>query len=88
MRKLIHALFYVVFAIMKPFKIYAYRTRFGIIRSIILEITTFIDWLSIFFNIQNNSMMLNWKVFKGNFIFGKAVMWSTTTPPPKPCPSR
>ena len=74
MRKLIHALFYVVFAIMKPFKIYAYRTRFGIIRSIILEITTFIDWLSIFFNIQNNSMMLNWKVFKGNFIFGKAVM--------------
>ncbi len=58
----------------KPFKIYAYKTRFRIVRNLILEFTTLVDFVLILFNIQNETMLLHYRVYKGNFIFGKSVM--------------
>lgn len=57
-----------------PLKIYAYRTRFAWMRRLILEFTALIDFISIWVLVQNESMLLQWQVFGGNFIFGKAVM--------------
>ncbi|MCZ6692143.1 MAG: hypothetical protein O7H41_21360 [Planctomycetota bacterium] len=62
-----------VFVLM-PLKIYAYRTRIRFIRRMILEVTSLIDFLLIWVNVQNETMLLHWRVFGGNFIFGKAVM--------------
>jgi cytochrome P450 len=62
-----------VFVLM-PSKIYAYQTRFSLIRRTILEVTSLIDFLLIWINVQNETMLLHWQVFGGNFIFGKAVM--------------
>ena len=73
-RKLFHGISCVVIAVLKPLKTYAYRTRFFFVRGLILEITTLIDWLMIFFNIQNNIMLLHQKIYGGNFLFGQAVM--------------
>lgn len=72
-RKMLHAVSYVVIFLMKPFKVYAYRTRFPIIRGLIIEVTALVDFLLIFLNIQNNTMLMHEKVYNGNFIFGKGI---------------
>ncbi len=64
-----------VIYMMKPLKSWAYRTRFALIRRLILEFTEFVDWASIILNVQNQAMLLNWRANKrGNFIFGAGVM--------------
>lgn len=60
--------------IFKPLKIYAYKTRFRILKNLILEFTTLIDFILVLFNIQNETMLLHYQVYKGNFIFGKSIM--------------
>lgn len=60
--------------LLKPIKIYAYRTRFPIVRRLILVVTVHIDFMLIFLNIQNETMVLHWKIYGGNFIFGSGVM--------------
>lgn len=73
-RRIAHFLSVPVILFLKPFKLYAYRTRFEWLKRLILECTTFLDWAMIFANIQNETMLLHHRVWKGNFIFGKAVM--------------
>jgi hypothetical protein len=60
--------------LMKPIKLFAYQTRLHWLRRIILEITSFLDFLMVFANVQNATMQLHYKVYEGNFIFGKSVM--------------
>ena len=60
--------------LLMPLKIYAYRTRFPLVQRVILEFTALIDFLLIWLLVQNESMLLHWRVFGGNFIFGKAIM--------------
>ena len=60
--------------LLKPIKLFAYRTRLQWLKRLILEFTTFLDWAMIFANIQNETMLLHQRVWRGNFMFGKAVM--------------
>ena len=60
--------------LLKPFKIYAYRTGSPFLQRLIIETTTFIDFLFQFLHGQNESMTLHQKVYGGNFIFGRGVM--------------
>ena len=56
-----------------PVKLYAYRTRFGLVRRVVLEVTSFADFLMVLANVQNETMVIHYGVYGGNFIFGKAV---------------
>ena len=60
--------------LLKPFKIFAYRTGSPFLRRLIIESTTFIDFILNFIHGQNESMELHQKVYGGNFIFGRGVM--------------
>ncbi len=73
-RRVAHSLSVPLIMLLKPFKMFAYHTRFQWLKRLILEFTTFLDWAMIFANIQNETMLLHHRVWKGNFIFGKAVM--------------
>jgi cytochrome P450 len=65
---------YGVIVVLRPIKLLAYRTRWRPVKRVVLEVTTFIDWLLIFANVQNGAMLLHFRVYGGNFLFGKAVM--------------
>jgi hypothetical protein len=58
----------------KPFKILAYRTRRSWLKRLIIEVTTFWDWVAHFVFGQNEAMQLYEKVYGGDFLFGHAVM--------------
>lgn len=73
-RRLFYPLAYAVVFLLKPFKLYAYRTRFASIRRLIIAITTPIDFGLIWMNIQNETMQLHARVYGGNFLFGNGVM--------------
>lgn len=60
--------------LLKPIKLYAYRTRFEFVRRLILEVTCFIDWALIFLLVQNETMKLHQDIWGGDFVFGKAIM--------------
>jgi len=60
--------------LLKPVKLFAYRTRSQRLKGFILEITTFFDFASNFIHGQNEIMLLHQKAYGGNFIFGKGVM--------------
>ncbi len=60
--------------LLKPFKIFAYRTRSGFLRRLIIETTTIFDFVLNFIHGQNEIMTLHQKVYGGNFIFGRGVM--------------
>ena len=74
LRRVAHAFSKPLIYLLKPIKLYAYRTRFEWLKRLILEFTTFLDWAMVFANIQNETMLLHFRAWKGNFIFGKAVM--------------
>jgi hypothetical protein len=63
-----------VITILKPVKLYAYQTRFPLVKRAILEITTPMDFAMIWMNIQNETMELHARSYGGNFLFGKSVM--------------
>src|SRR5688500_116248 len=73
-RRLFYVMSMPIVWLMMPAKIYAYCTRFEFIRRVILEFTSLVDFVLIWLNVQNETMLLHWKIFGGNFIFGKAVM--------------
>lgn len=60
--------------LLMPFKLLAYRTRLRWLRRLILEVTCFLDFAMVFADVQNPVMLLHYRIYKGNFIFGKAVM--------------
>ena len=73
-RRIAYVLSIPIVVLLMPIKIWAYRTRFELVRHTILECTSRIDFALIWLNIQNPTMLLHWRVYGGNFIFGKAVM--------------
>jgi hypothetical protein len=73
-RRLFYPLSYLIVLLLKPIKLYAYRTRFEFIKRLILAFTIPIDFALIWMNVQNETMVLHWKVYKGNFLFGNGVM--------------
>ena len=73
-RRLLYPLSFAVVFLLKPFKLYAYRTRFAPIRRLIIAFTTPIDFGLIFMNVQNETMQLHARVYGGNFLFGNGVM--------------
>ena len=73
-RKIFHALSYLVIVPLMPIKTYAYRTRFGFVKRSILTVTTFVDFVLIFLNIQNETMLIHRRAYGGNFVFGRGVM--------------
>jgi hypothetical protein len=64
----------VVIVVLRPIKLLAYRSRWRPLKRLLLEVTTFIDWALIFPNVQNGAMLLHYRAYGGNFLFGKAVM--------------
>lgn len=58
----------------KPFKIHAYRTRRSWLKRLIIEVTTFWDWVAHFVFGQNEAMQLYEEVYGGDFLFGHAFM--------------
>lgn len=74
MKTIIFALARFTAHILKPFKLFAYRTRVGFLRRLILQFTTLIDFIFHFLCGQNEIMEIHQKVYKGNFIFGHGVM--------------
>lgn len=62
-----------VWALM-PFKLVAYRTRWRWLKRLVLEFTTFWDFLMVFALAQNGAMRLHGGIYRGNFPFGKALM--------------
>ncbi len=73
-RRLAYPLSWAVIWLLRPVKLYAYRTRFALVQNLILECTSFIDFCLVFLNIQNETMLLHWKIYRGDFIFGRAIM--------------
>ena len=51
----------------------AWRTNRRWWRGLLLEITGFFDWLTVIFCVQNNAMLIQQRIWSGNFLFGKAV---------------
>jgi hypothetical protein len=74
LRRVAHVFSMPLIHLLKPIKLFAYRTRFEWLKRVILEFTTVLDWAMVFANIQNETMLLHLRAWKGNFIFGKAVM--------------
>ena len=74
LRRCAHALSLSVIWVLKPLKIRAWRMRLGWFRRLIFEGTSFVDWMLVFANVQNAAMQLHHRVYRGNFIFGKALM--------------
>lgn len=68
------ALSWPVIWLAKPVKLFAWRTRIRWLRGLLLEITTFLDFVMVFADVQNPTMQLHAAVYGGNFLFGKAVM--------------
>ena len=73
-KRLLRAASYPVVYLMKPVKLFAYRTRRQTLRRFLIEVTTRVDFVLSFLHGQNEVMVLHQKVFGGNFIFGKGVM--------------
>jgi hypothetical protein len=63
----------IVWALM-PVKVFAFRRRPGVVKRAILEVTSFADWMLVFANVQNPAMLIHFRAYGGNFLFGKAVM--------------
>lgn len=59
--------------LLKPIKLLAWRTRKRWFRGLLLEITGFFDWLTVIFCVQNNAMLIQQRIWKGNFLFGRAL---------------
>jgi len=59
---------------MKPFKLFAYTTKSGFLKRLIIQFTTFLDFIISFIHGQNEVMEVYQRVYKGNFIFGHGVM--------------
>jgi hypothetical protein len=57
-----------------PAKLWAWRTRRLWLRRLLLEITTATDFAMVFANTQNVAMLIHQTAYRGNFIFGKAIM--------------
>lgn len=70
----IRPLSYVAVAAMKPAKIYAYKTQLAFVKRLIIELTTPIDTALVLLNVQNEAMKIYYRVYGGNFVFGKGVM--------------
>lgn len=60
--------------VLKPLKLFAYRTRFSLLKRLIIGTTSFIDFVSSYIHGQNEIMLLHQKIYKGNFIFGGGIM--------------
>lgn len=65
---------YPIVLLLMPLKIYAYKTRFRWLKRLILEVTSLIDWLMVLACVQNPTMLIHFRVYRGNFLFGKSVM--------------
>ena len=74
MKKVLVAITTGVIWMMKPFKLFAYTTRFGFLKRLIIQITTFWDFVFSFIHGQNEVMEVYKKIYKGNFIFGHGIM--------------
>ena len=66
LRRVAHVFSTPLIHLLKPIKLFAYRTRFEWLKRLILEITTFFDWAMVFANIQNETMLLHHHAWKGN----------------------
>lgn len=73
-RRIAYLLSIPVVILLMPLKKWAYLSRFEWLRRTILAFTTPIDFLLIWLNVQNPTMLLHWRLYRGNFIFGKTVM--------------
>jgi cytochrome P450 len=73
-RAILRRLSYLVVWPLRPLKVYAYRTRFSWIKRLILTFTTPIDFALIWLNVQNETMLLHFRVYGGNFVFGRGIM--------------
>ena len=60
--------------VLRPVKLFAWRTRAHWVRGVILELTTFLDFMLVFADVQNFAMEIHRAVYGGNFLFGKALM--------------
>ncbi|BDS15342.1 cytochrome P450 [Aureispira anguillae] len=60
--------------LLKPLKLFAYSTRFGFLKRLIIQFTTFLDFIFSFIHGQNEVMEVYQKIYKGNFIFGHGIM--------------
>ena len=65
---------HIVVVAMIPFKLWAYRAHFRFVKRLLLEITSFFDFVLVFANVQNEAMLIYRRIYRGNFIFGKSVM--------------
>lgn len=73
-REIAHVLSVPLIWLLMPFKVFAFRTRFRFLKRVILGVTSFFDWAMVIANIQNPTMLIHHKAYRGNFIFGKSVM--------------
>lgn len=74
MKKILVALTTGMIWLLKPLKLFAYTTRFGFLKRLIIQFTTFLDFIFSFIHGQNEVMEVYEKVYKGNFIFGHGIM--------------
>src|SRR2546423_1540036 len=73
-RRCLRALSYPIVLLLRPLKLLAYRTSFRPLRHLIVALTTPIDFVLIWLNVQNETMLLHWRAYGGNFVFGRGVM--------------
>src|SRR5213075_1888541 len=73
-RRLLYPVSYLLVLLLKPFKLCAWRSGSPLLRRIVIALTTPIDFSLIWLNVQNETMLLHWRVYGGNFIFGRALM--------------
>ncbi len=59
---------------MVPFKRWAWTTRRPWLRGLILEVTSAADFVLTGLHVQNPALLLTFRAFGGNFLFGRALM--------------
>ncbi|MFO7567863.1 MAG: cytochrome P450 [Enhygromyxa sp.] len=73
-RRMLGVLTRPLFRMMVPFKLWAFTTKRVWLRGVILEFTSAIDLMLVAVHVQNPALMRTFQAFKGNFIFGRALM--------------
>ncbi len=73
-RRVLRPISFVIVFVLKPFKLFAWRTQIQFLKRLILTLAKPIDFVLILMNTQNEAMLIHWRVYKGNFIFGDGVM--------------
>lgn len=74
LRRIAHVLSVPVIWLMMPVKLCAFRFRHRVLGRVLMEMTCWCDFMLVLANVQNATLLIHQRVWRGAFVFGKSVM--------------